>query len=137
MSIVAWSDTFKTGNDEIDKEHWGLFALIHDLDRKLTQKETVTSVISTFKALVAYVDIHFQHEERIMEEAGYPELDAHKRIHKALGRRVGEFRADFLKNPKTFDYDELMAFLSNWLRQHILQVDMAFAATLKNHQDQP
>ena len=31
MAIVEWSDDFKLGEAEIDREHWGLFALINDV----------------------------------------------------------------------------------------------------------
>jgi len=131
MTVVEWSNDFKIGEDEIDKEHWGLFALIHDLGDKRAQGALETSVAATIDALVAYVDVHFEHEERLMRETGYPGLAAHKKVHEALGRRVGEFQADFQRAPENFDYEELMEFLSNWLSQHILKLDMEFAGFLK------
>lgn len=136
MAMVKWSDDFKIGEREIDKEHWGLFALIHDLSDKREQGALETSVAATMEALVAYVDVHFEHEERLMQETGYPGYGAHKKVHAALGRRVGEFRDDFLRGPETFDYDELMEFLSNWLGQHILKLDMEFASFLKKQRAQ-
>lgn len=132
MVMVEWSDDFKIGEDEIDKEHWGLFALINDLGDKRAQGAVETSVASTVEALVAYVDAHFEHEENRMRETGYPGLEEHKKAHEALARRVGEFREEFNRAPETFNYDGFMEFLSNWLSQHILRLDMEFAAFLKN-----
>ena len=136
MAIVEWSDDFKIGEKEIDKEHWGLFALINDLADKRAQGASESSIEVTLKALVAYVDVHFEHEERLMQETGYPDLEAHKKIHAALDRRVEGFRFDFEGSPGTFDYDALMEFLSIWLKQHILKVDMEFAAYLKKYRAQ-
>lgn len=128
MAIVEWSDDFKTGEDEIDKEHWGLFALIHDLGDKLAQGAVEASIDSTIEALVAYVDVHFEHEQRLMQATGYPSFEAHKKAHEALARRVAGFKKDYGRAPETFDFDALMEFLSNWLSEHILKLDMEFAA---------
>jgi len=131
MAIIQWSEDFKIGEKEIDKEHWGLFALINDLDDKRAQGAGESSIKSTLMALVAYVDVHFEHEERLMEETGYPDLEDHKKIHKALGSRVDRFRVDYEGSPEAFDYVELMEFLSSWLSEHILRVDMRFSEFLK------
>ena len=128
MAIIEWSEDFKIGEDEIDKEHWGLFALIHDLGDKLAQGAAEASVNITVEALVAYVNVHFEHEERLMQETGYPAFGIHKRAHEALAQRVAGFQQDLRSAPETFDFDALMEFLSNWLSEHILKLDMEFAA---------
>ena len=128
MTIVQWSDDYKTGEKEIDQEHWGLFALVNDLSDKMSDGAPVKSIASTIDALVAYVDVHFEHEERLMAEKGYPKLESHKQAHAALGKRVEEFHGAFQRNPETFDFIALMDFLSTWLKQHILNLDMDFAA---------
>lgn len=132
MTIIEWSNDFKIGEDEIDKEHWGLFALIHDLGDKLAGGASEDSVAVTIEALVAYVDVHFDHEERLMQETGYPGFAAHKKAHEALAKRVAELKEDLRRAPNTFDYSALMEFLSNWLSQHIIKLDMEFAAYHKN-----
>lgn len=132
MAIIEWSNDFKIGEDEIDKEHWGLFALIHDLGDKLAQGAAEDSVAVTIEALVAYVDVHFEHEERLMQETGYPDFASHKKAHEALAKRVAKFKEDLHRAPNTFDYDALMEFLSNWLSQHIIKLDMEFATYHKN-----
>ncbi|MDP7547800.1 MAG: bacteriohemerythrin [Alphaproteobacteria bacterium] len=131
MQIVKWSDDFKIGEAEIDKEHWGLFALINELGDRRAQGAIQASIESTIEALVDYIDVHFEHEERLLQEANYPGLEAHKKLHAALSRQVNEFRDDFLRAPEAFDHDEFMAFLSNWLSEHIIIEDMEYAAFLK------
>lgn len=133
MTIVQWSDEFKTGEKEIDKEHWGLFALINDLGDKVAQGAARDSIGVTIEALVAYVDVHFEHEERLMRETGFPGLDDHLITHKALEQQVDEFKKDFEHDQDKFDFDRLMEFLSNWLSEHILKQDMKFAAFHKKY----
>ncbi len=131
MALIEWSDDFKLGEAEIDKEHWGLFALIHDLADKRAKGQDAASIEATLKALVAYVDVHFEHEERLMQETGYPEYAEHKKIHEALDRKVDARSLESERSPETFDCAALMEFLSNWLSQHILIIDMEFADYLK------
>jgi hemerythrin-like metal-binding protein len=132
MAIIEWSEDFKIGEDEIDKEHWGLFALIHDLGDKLALGAAEASINATIEALVAYVNVHFEHEERLMQETGYPAFETHKKAHEALARQVAGFQEDLRRAPETFDFEALMEFLSNWLSEHILKLDMEFAAYHKN-----
>ena len=127
MAIVAWSDEFKVGDKEIDKEHWGLFALIHDLEGKLADGVAEQSIQVTIDALVAYVDVHFEHEERVMKAEGYPKFEEHKETHRDLERQVDAFQEELKRAPDTFDYAALMEFLSNWLSEHIIKLDMDFA----------
>ena len=88
MAIVEWSDDFKLGEAEIDREHWGLFALSNDLSDQHAQGAGDASITSTVDAWAAYVDVDFQHEERLMRTVGYPELDSHIELHVALARRT-------------------------------------------------
>ena len=134
MAIIAWSEDFKIGETEIDKEHWGLFALIHDLGDKLARNAAESSIHATMEALVGYVAVHFEHEERLMQQTGYPGFEAHKQAHAALAGRVRQFQEDLQRAPEAFNYKELMEFLSNWLSQHIRKLDMDFAAYHKKQQ---
>ena len=131
MTIASWSDDLKIGEPEIDKEHWGLFALINDLHDKITDGVSEASVSSTLDALSAYVEVHFEHEERLMAESKYPDLETHKKAHKALEERVSSLIKDYEKDPKSFNYETFSEFLSQWLQNHIMKVDMAFAAYLR------
>ena len=130
--MLEWSDDLKIGETEIDKEHWGLFALIHDLQEKHTHGATDASIDTTLDALTAYVEVHFEHEERLMEETGYPELESHKQAHAMLKKQVHGFMKDLHNSPSSMVLDALMNFLSTWLTNHIGNVDMAFARYHKN-----
>ncbi len=132
MTLVEWSDEFKIGEREVDKEHWGLFALVNDLSDKRASGVSPASVTATLDALIDYVKVHFDHEETLMADIGYPDLAAHKKAHQGLEQRVKEFQSAFADNPETFDYDAFFDFLTNWLKHHILKVDMEFSDFHRN-----
>ncbi len=131
MRIAEWSDDYELGERIIDKEHWGLFALIHDLRAKLDIGSAAESIETTMEALTAYVEVHFDREEALMAAKGYPDLENHKAAHAGVSRKVAEFEAAYRENPENFDYEALMSFLANWLADHILKIDMAFARFLR------
>ena len=129
MAIVEWSDDFKLGEAEIDRKHWGLFALTNDLSDQHAQGAGDASITSTIDAWAAYVDVHFEHEERLMRTVGYPELDRHIQLHVALAPRVEEDKAAFERQAACFDSNGFTAFLTD----HILHEDMQFVKYHHNH----
>ncbi len=133
MVIVEWSDDFKLGEAEIDRKHWGLFALSNDLSDQHAQGAGDASITSTVDAWAAYVDVDFQHEERLMRTVGYPELDSHIELHVALARRVEEYKAAFECQAARFASNGFTTFLTEWLTDYILHEDMQFAKYHHRH----
>lgn len=64
--------------------------------------------------LTEYTVHHFAYEERLMEEVGYPGLDAHRESHRALVARVEDLNARFQAGRAQLT-GELFAFLRSWL----------------------
>ena len=126
MAIVEWSEDFKLGEAEIDRKHWGLFALTNDLSDQHAQG---AGDASTIDAWAAYVGVDFEHEERLMRTVGYPKLDSHIELHVALARRVEEYKAAFERQAARFDSNGFTAFLTD----HILHEDMQFAKYHHRH----
>lgn len=127
MAVIKWSDRFKIGEETLDKEHWGLFALIDDFDNKVRHDDNRESTEATLEALVDYVDYHFRHEEELMEKTGYPDLEKHKKSHAGLEKKLMIFQKNYNHNKDKFDFETFLEFLGEWLTVHILIHDMDFA----------
>ena len=72
MALLSWSKQYQIGNDLIDNEHEELFRLInafHDHWLEKRERQTITPLLNQ---LVAYAQLHFRHEELIMQGAEYP-----------------------------------------------------------------
>jgi hemerythrin-like metal-binding protein len=79
--------------------------------------------------LIDYTVHHFSAEEKLMEKHNYPGLVAHRAEHKALTAKVMEFQNDFDAGNTTIAV-QLMTFLQDWLRNHILSVDQRYSDVL-------
>jgi hemerythrin len=74
--------------------------------------------------------VHFAYEERLMEEADYPELAAHKAEHEDLTLRVRGFQKDFDEG-RIATGITLLQFLKEWSQKHIMESDHKYAPYLK------
>ena len=91
MEKLAWSEDLNTGIDVIDRQHKAIVDYInklHDARASGHKNEVVAKVIGD---LVDYTASHFAFEESMQEEAKYPYLKAHKKVHDLFVKRVSEY----------------------------------------------
>ena len=75
--------------------------------------------------LIVYVQMHFRHEENIMEAAGYPKLAQHQQIHEAMIDTIFKLQQSYEDKNLHLEMDT-MKFVKSWLIEHILQNDYLF-----------
>ncbi|MCG8615311.1 MAG: bacteriohemerythrin, partial [Desulfobacterales bacterium] len=80
--------------------------------------------------LTEYTVFHFGFEEEQFDRFGYPETTAHKKVHQELVAQVSAFGKEFSEGKASVTMD-LMDFLKDWLKNHIMKTDMAYAPFLK------
>lgn len=120
---LGWSPSLAIGVEEIDAQHEELFRRAERLVRALRTGDRA-GVDALFTYLAGYADKHFLVEERLMEAAGYPGLDAHRSAH-------ARFRADLDAHLGAYAADggnagaglALHNWLSDWLREHLAGPD--------------
>ena len=88
---LNWDASFASGNAFIDAEHRELFRHCNQLLDLTTRPgmKTQDAQVSLLR-LVQSVEAHFQHEERILKQVGYPGLAGHAARHRALLARAQE-----------------------------------------------
>jgi len=126
---MNWDEKFSVNIGEIDSQHKKLFALINELFdgmRAGRGKDILGAVLSD---LIAYTVYHFNTEERIFQQYGYPERIKHKQEHDELTRKAKELKADFEGGNRMISI-EVMNFLRDWLNVHILQEDKKYVPFL-------
>ncbi|MDR3607085.1 MAG: bacteriohemerythrin [Oligoflexia bacterium] len=135
VSRFIWSDRYALGVNAMDKEHKILIEKINALATAIENSAGVSSrLIAPFEDLAAYTREHFSDEEAYLVSIGYPGFAGHQAIHKKLLAGVDDFGAQ-LRNGQ-FDGNKLVAFLNDWLIQHILGVDMKYAKFSKSSKEE-
>ena len=64
-----------------------------------------------------------EYEERLIEAAGFPDLESHRRIHQGFVKWVKDLRDDFTGHRRGRLSGRIMGYLRAWLRDHILGGD--------------
>jgi hemerythrin-like metal-binding protein len=82
-----------------------------------------------FRTLVDYTDTHFAYEEELFDRFGYPETEDHKAKHRALLHKVVDLKARWDAGESQIG-PEVLKFLVDWLRNHILGSDKKYSSFL-------
>ncbi|WP_374669951.1 bacteriohemerythrin [Ramlibacter sp.] len=130
MAWMEWSDALALGLDGVDAQHRWLVEATNQLHEALADpgigRETVGR---TLDGLMDYTMNHFIMEEDLFQRHGYPERERHTALH-------DQFTAAVMSVINRFEDGEevgaeVLALLKDWLVQHILHVDRAYAPFFK------
>jgi hemerythrin len=115
---------------EIDAEHKAMFKLVDELSAVLNSRARAARG-KALEALLAHLQDHFAHEEGLMRESRYDALEWHKGQHDGARRKAKAFVRRIEEGDRTAGA-ELIEYLVNWLRSHVLVTDRMMAAYLRN-----
>ena len=139
MPYIEWDDSLSVRVEVIDKQHMRIVDYINELHEithgSLPADEKKQHTINVLNDAVDYTESHFSFEESMMEEAHYPYLKAHSRVHQLLVRRVMEYKARFAKGEDIAQ--ELLDTLSRWLINHIKNEDKDYSKWLVDTEKHP
>jgi hemerythrin-like metal-binding protein len=125
MTAIQWSDELSVHIPSIDNQHKTLVKLINKLDDGINAGNTRQVLKVVLGELTRYAEAHFIYEEALFTTYHYPDSDKHKIAHKKLFDKIKQFN-QALENGEDI-YPQLIAFLNDWLYQHILREDMAYS----------
>lgn len=121
---IEWTAEMETGIPDIHADHRVLLALVNQIADRDNQGDRV-AVEFVLDELLGYTALHFAREEELLARVGYPDLDHHQAVHRALldevrglQRRMAAFTPGL--------GDALHRFLGHWLTSHILGEDQQY-----------
>jgi len=127
--LIAWSDSYLIGIDEIDKQHKKFFEVVHKFYMDILTCEGETAVEKTLEFLKSYAVEHFQSEEAFLKKYEYPRIEDHKKLHKEFIEKFDTLADQFnTLGPTQGLADEALDMTQNWLTDHISDEDAKYAA---------
>jgi hemerythrin len=118
---------FFTGIELIDSEHARLFELANEAYQLMQDQYTPDKydyIVGILNSLRDYAKQHFSDEETYMESIQYKKLFTQKIEHQAFITKLEEINLDTIDENQEKAILDLLAFLNEWLIQHILEKDM-------------
>lgn len=125
---LQWTADLALGIPVIDSQHQRIVEYINKVE--LAHREhSHQQLMEVLDELVDYALSHFAFEETLMEEADYPFVKAHKKVHALFTRRV----TTYYQSAKAGEdvTDELMHTLKAWLVNHIKHDDRDYSSVVK------
>jgi hemerythrin-like metal-binding protein len=132
MPLLSWRDDLGVGVASIDEQHKKLVNMLNALNDAVERGDADSVLAKIFEGLVLYTPKHFGYEEELIANYGYPDTEAHVKEHEALQGQALDLKAkmdagDFMVGV------EVLAFLKDWLTNHILKSDKGYSQHLVSH----
>lgn len=133
---IQWNDAMQTGVTEMDAQHRILVDTLAEATEKLSGEADARLFDRITRDLLAYAIYHFSTEEKLMQEHGYADAApedaaAHLAQHRQFSQRVVALR-DEAANGRHESRDALLAFLRDWLVNHILTTDQRLGRFIRS-----
>ncbi len=136
IDLFVWGPLFKTDIPELDAQHQRLLNMVNQLNQMLIETEQWDPRPQEFFGVVdelrAYIQIHFGTEEGLMKAFSFDPAreQSHRQVHRSFVRQMERLTMEAHVNP-TETIAHLLGFLSKWLINHIVGVDVPMAHGLK------
>ena len=131
MELLTWTISHQVFVPELDDEHQGIFVALGVLQSALSQDGPAAEVLQATESLLASIEAHFAHEDRLMRAARYASREWHQRLHASSRKRVVQY-AELLREGAPGAGNDLVTYLSAWLHDHTLVADRMLGAFLRN-----
>ena len=126
---AEFTDNLITGNKTIDEQHKELISKINGLLEAVEGSQGQAAAMRTLNFLNDYVVYHFDAEEKLQEEVGYPGSADHKKQHEILKQTVADL-TDMLNEEEGASpafVEQLNKKVIEWLYKHIEGFDRSVA----------
>jgi len=129
MAKFIWTDQLNVGIEVIDQQHRRIVEYINQLDDARSNNCSREEIGFLINELVDYTISHFGFEESLQEEAGYPFLKSHQKVHELFTKRVADFQTRYNNGEDVTK--GLNSLLVTWLFNHIKRDDNDYVETVK------
>ncbi|NBC48447.1 MAG: bacteriohemerythrin [Gammaproteobacteria bacterium] len=130
--LIEWNESFSVNVSEIDRQHQKLIALYNKLHEAMSRGKGNEVLERVFDELLDYTKTHFKTEERYFQAINYAGTNGHIMEHEAFVKKLSELSEKFHAG-KAFLTVETLAFMRNWLNEHIKGTDKQYTRCFNEH----
>ncbi|MCX7141477.1 MAG: bacteriohemerythrin [Proteobacteria bacterium] len=125
---LRWNPLYSVGNDTLDEQHKKLLKLCVEATICMESSATIEE-FERFHAIltqmISYAAEHFETEEALLKEHGYPQLAEHQEEHQEY---IGQLTELLMRASEDItDRGALKQCLWTWWSRHILESDMKYS----------
>ncbi|MBK9160602.1 MAG: hemerythrin domain-containing protein [Nitrosomonadales bacterium] len=123
---LEWTDELSVCIPEIDVEHQRFAHLVNQLNEAIVRRMDMAEIQRRMQAILDDAVAHFEHEERLFREWGYPDAEAHAQKHAQAVEYLGKIMEGFGKEGTEYEWIEAGLKVKQTLIEHLLHEDMKY-----------
>lgn len=129
MNEIEWDESYSVKNQAIDDQHkaWiAIFNRLHNAILSDEKKGCETIGADALKAMLDYTEHHFTFEEEYLGKINYPELVAHRRLHRDFSSQIYQYNEEICQGVLILN-TQIIKIIKNWLVDHIREEDKKYS----------
>ncbi len=127
MIAVPHNLPLSVGVPELDEDHANVLELIG----RLAEEHTYKDIRLLVQEVLDYLRMHFCNEEGMLETYRWPGLEAHRKEHSVLEKKIQELAKDLHPDNAATIGKEIRDTLNVWWVEHLTHSDSRYIAHLK------
>lgn len=129
---IEWTEDLATSVVEIDRQHKEIFKKMDDLYLACRRGKGKAEVAGLIEFLKNYVAVHFDTEEKYMQQYDYPGYTSHKVEHTGFIKTIVDLKRQLeTEGPNLALVIKTNLEVSDWLKKHICEIDKKLGSFLK------
>ncbi len=130
MKEYKWTKDLEFGIKEIDDQHKHIVELVNSFSKMDKTNFSRDDILDFFDEIISYTHVHFSAEEKIFNEAGYPEAEEHIKEHQILLQKINDLFLSFSEDDMAQTVAEVSDLLKTWIEDHLMRVDKRYVSFL-------
>ncbi len=123
---LEWCQELSVHIPEIDAEHKHFIELINALNEAIAEHMSLSEVRKRMQDVIDDAVAHFEHEEALFFEWGYPDIEQHAREHAAASQAFAEIMRRIERREMEHEWAEAGLHVKQLLADHLLNEDMKY-----------
>ena len=129
----TWNSTLETGHLLIDTQHKELIKTINELFDECSRGNATEQICKTVDFLVSYTKRHFNEEEALQQQFGYPDYLNHHQLHADFVKKLSEITTELKQSgPSPVLTNKIIRGVGDWLVNHIQHQDTKVATHIQS-----
>lgn len=129
MTLLTWSHECIVGVQAMDDQHGILMDTLNELRRMLVSGSDRRDICIQLERLIEFTLMHFQSEEQLLRQRGFPGLDEHRTSHHGLLARLYA-ALEQVNREEPIHFSSVLEFLPSWYLEHVEQLDQPYGVWL-------
>jgi len=123
---LEWNTELSVHIPEIDAEHRHFIELVNKLNQAIAKRMSLSEVRKRMQDVIDDAVAHFEHEEALFNEWGYPEAQLHAREHAAATKTFSDIVRRIEQSELDYEWIEAGLQVKHLLIDHLLNEDMKY-----------